>query len=355
MVAVCTEATIGPGYLADVVGCNDSQVVEVEVKISRSDFRNDFINKAAKFWMYQECGTKTHRIPNYMFYLVPENLREYGLQVLKEQFPAAGLLVYRPDLNIGPGNNIEIARGSTKLHTNRPTPQFIHEVFMRTSSELAGSKLALAKLNREVEQMLERVEAGVVDAALRATGALDFENTEKDLEGRAAELANCCDDVLWSDLDWDDKQYWLKAARKLLGSWRYVQEEWHEASSKGTANRGRRIPLQSKARGQRPNGTTSGSGDSKAQLPKAVSGPSPASGLRAVTVSENDDKAGQRGLDCGVRSNGSLGGQSVASSAAAQRDEGSKGPEQVVVGPQEGKPAAQTKGIKTAETDTEAT
>lgn len=290
--AVCTEATVGPGCLADIIGCSESQVIEVETKISRNDFRNDFINKSAKFWLYQQCGNRTNRIPNYMFYLVPENLREYGLEVLKEQFASAGLLVYRPDLDLAPGRNLEIARGATRLHGNRPTPQFIHEVFLRTSSELAGSKLALAKLNREIEQMLDRVEAGVVDAAVRAAGALDVENPDKDLESRAAELANCCDDVLWSELDWDRKQYWLKSARKLLDSWRYIQEEWHEANSKGATNRGRRVPLQGEAGGRRPNVPASAAGDSKTQLSPAASGPSSTPGLRAATVSEDDDKAG---------------------------------------------------------------
>jgi hypothetical protein len=245
MTAICTELQL-PGWSPDVIGCSPTSVVEVEIKVSKQDFKADFLNKTAKFWRYKDPQGLSNRIPNYFFYLVPETLAATGLNIVKEGFPKAGLLAYKPDMNVIPGRNIDIIKGAERLHDESPSPQFIHEVLLRATSELCGKSWALVKLQKEVDRMFERIDNEIVENVHKNCGALDVENPEADLETRAAELAVCVGGEQWPGLGTERREYWRQASKRLLEAWRHVPEEWHEAvTEKRSRNRSRKPLLRS--------------------------------------------------------------------------------------------------------------
>ena len=233
MQAVCTELKVyGGSWIPDVIGASPTAVVEVEVKISINDLRRDF-GKAAKLFRYQKAEETqaTSRVPNYFYYMVPLELRDAAHDVIKENLPQAGLIVWRPDFHVLPGKNLEIVKAAARLHTQPPSQTFLHEVFLRTSSELASARVAMVSLQNEVEQMLQRVDDAVVAQAARHTGVLDVEEPKLDLEGRAAQLAAAVypGASFWPDVSDLEKQKWRDAAQRLLESQRQAPETWHQA------------------------------------------------------------------------------------------------------------------------------
>lgn len=232
MSAVCTELKVyGGSWIPDVIGASPTSVVEIEVKLSRADLRTDFVSKSSKLFRYQKAEETqaSNRVPNYFHYMVPAELRDYAVEVVKERLPQAGVLVYRPDFEVLPGRNVEVARAAQRLHPAAPSPTFLHEVFLRTTSELVGARVALVQLRRELDAMLERVENAVVDQARRHAGALDIEDPGADLEARAAELASAVASQDWQKLEAGEKETWRTAAQRLLESRRWAPEEWHQA------------------------------------------------------------------------------------------------------------------------------
>jgi len=66
---IATEASLlGGTFRADIIGCNfnGGYTWEIEVKRSRNDFLQDFVNKAKKHQMYLEGRNGT---PNYFYFL----------------------------------------------------------------------------------------------------------------------------------------------------------------------------------------------------------------------------------------------------------------------------------------------
>jgi hypothetical protein len=229
---VCTEVGIANGnYLADVVGASTTAVYEVEVKISRSDFKNDKLSKSEKFHRYAHAKPGfTHRVPNYFYYFIPEGIKEYVTNLMAEEdatFEEAGLIVYRPDYNYRPGANLESIKPARKLHSEKPSRRYLYEILMRTSSELCGTKVALARLQNELSTMVARVDAQVIQSARRVGGTLDIEDPTADIDYRARQLAEAVDSIPWAVADEATKQKWISAARRLMAS--EESEYWQEA------------------------------------------------------------------------------------------------------------------------------
>lgn len=233
MTAVCTEVRHGY-YVMDVLGCNAQASIEVEVKTSKADFKKDFDNKAPKFFMYESADSTQHtaKVPNQIYYAVPENLKEYGLALLEERFPKAGLVVYRPELELLAGKNLELVRSARKLHGKAPARVFLHDVFLRTSSELCGARLALVDLRKKLDKTLNGYNDLVVNVAAAHAGVLDMENPEQDLEQRASEYHHAMEpNVQWHELSVERQEYWRAGTRRLLDSRNDVPEHWHKALS----------------------------------------------------------------------------------------------------------------------------
>lgn len=103
----CTE--FGDRWLADVVGFDGKDLIEIEVKVDYNDFLNEFVNKRRKHDRYISasktgdvniCGCDTY-IPNYLYYLVgsePLAKRVKGI-IEKEQYPYGVLLVQNDEIS----------------------------------------------------------------------------------------------------------------------------------------------------------------------------------------------------------------------------------------------------------------
>lgn len=177
MPLVCTE--VG-AWNADVLGIDQHRSIEVEVKKSLSDLRADFKNKRNKHYVYErgDGGSAWSRaqVPNFMYFIVDEVLRDRALQVL-EDHPKYGLLSVptftydRETASTGysAGKNVVNVRKAQRLHTGTPGNDFVWRVIKRLSSELVGAYQSHEELERRLLADLEGIRANVrASAAIMA-------------------------------------------------------------------------------------------------------------------------------------------------------------------------------------------
>ena len=105
--SIATE--IGP-YSADILGVNSSYSIEVEVKCTLADLKNDF--KKTKHILYQGNAPGTF-VPNFFYVMVPVDLEEKALVVLDEKGPKYGLLVFEENKQVLAGRQCRVAREAT--------------------------------------------------------------------------------------------------------------------------------------------------------------------------------------------------------------------------------------------------
>jgi hypothetical protein len=215
MPIVCTEA----GYQADVLGISATTVIEVEVKCSASDMRAEFAKKTLKHEKYLDSmAQKEPRgsyVPNYWYLFVDVGLRERALELLEEKAPYAGLLVrHHPAYQkYGAGGyNVLCDRKAKRIHNKPPRPLFVRGAIMRMSSALVGWHLmAGAKFGDE------QTMSSVITERLHAVeGVLDFEDTDRDLERRGAELAWVVTQTPWEKIKTPERLIWCMKAQQIL-------------------------------------------------------------------------------------------------------------------------------------------
>lgn len=85
----CTELSY-PCGIADVfcVDKHNKEAIDIEVKISKADFLNDFKHKEFKHQMFKIITEKKQcleRYPNKFYFCVPSHLTEFVIQTLKEK------------------------------------------------------------------------------------------------------------------------------------------------------------------------------------------------------------------------------------------------------------------------------
>jgi hypothetical protein len=176
MPLVCTE--VGR-WNADVLGIGPKYSIELEVKKSISDLRADFKNKRSKHWHYAQPHASGSYIepPNYLYYLVPEVLRDKALVVLESQnpkygllwVPALGLSEETNSLGYGVGKNVQVGKKAQRLHSNPPSDVIVRGAMKRLSSELVGLYQAYEHLETTMKHSLEEIRANVrATAAIRA-------------------------------------------------------------------------------------------------------------------------------------------------------------------------------------------
>lgn len=86
---VATEVNYGYG-IADImfIPKKDNKVYEVECKISKSDFLNEWKKKEQKHWILEKCSTYI----NYYYFCVPKEMEAFALDQIKNK--PYGLMVY---------------------------------------------------------------------------------------------------------------------------------------------------------------------------------------------------------------------------------------------------------------------
>lgn len=86
-----TEFKLG-GNIADVLAINDNEIVEIEVKISKQDFLNDF---------KKEKHNLSLKAANRFYYAIPEHLYNFVCSYLeKHNYNDIGIIIINKNLNV---------------------------------------------------------------------------------------------------------------------------------------------------------------------------------------------------------------------------------------------------------------
>lgn len=133
---------------ADIYGLMKTQSLEIEVKVSKSDFRSDF--SKAKHLNIKFGHTWA---PNYFYFLVPLGMVEYCLDFLNKKEGASvrtwpikiksqelslekyGLMTVDPK-EWSTDTPVKIVRRAKKIHDNPPPENHFRSILLRMGSEL---------------------------------------------------------------------------------------------------------------------------------------------------------------------------------------------------------------------------
>lgn len=154
---VCSECV----HNADVNAYNEKSLVEVEIKISKSDFKHEFDGKARwktyKHKKYNESKkSNSYIVPNQFYFCVPIEMKEWALNYLDKNYDKYGLMVYNPDVLNG-RYHIHVIKTAKKLHTNKQGIRVLRQLVSRMSSELITAKQKLKEVTRELECIKEGI------------------------------------------------------------------------------------------------------------------------------------------------------------------------------------------------------
>lgn len=151
-----TEVEIGM-YRADVFGATENESIEIEVKISISDFKNDFKNKQSKHLKYQAGQDQWGTVPNRVYFAVPEKLQVQALEILINQGPHYGLIVLTEDEYWAavPWKRLKVVRRAKRLNKNKPTASFLKSVIARMSSEIAHFHMGQTMYSETMQRFKE--------------------------------------------------------------------------------------------------------------------------------------------------------------------------------------------------------
>ena len=120
----------------DVISVSKSDYIyEYEIKISRSDFKKDFIKEKHNHilnekFTYARKGEQLFRVCNYFNYVVPRDLIS-----LDEVPEYAGLIYINEDFTF------EIVKKPKLLHKTKATPEFIRQLAHNLSCKLVFKKV----------------------------------------------------------------------------------------------------------------------------------------------------------------------------------------------------------------------
>ena len=119
-------------YVADVLLCNDKEIIEIEIKISYFDFLKDF--KKRKHIKSVIPGEHNYEFPylnaNKLYFCVPADLKEKCFNYLKENKLPYGLIVYNGDITI-----LKTCKNINNLSTQLFN-QIKRKIILRLSSEM---------------------------------------------------------------------------------------------------------------------------------------------------------------------------------------------------------------------------
>jgi len=216
MPLVCSE--VGR-WNADVLGLDQAQSIEIEVKTSRSDIKADFKNKIAKHWTYGHTSGAGF-VPNRFYFLVPERLVGDATEIIEGHNPKIGVLSFSGDMDFPVAwsrDIIAVRKKGLALHSAPPSKQLMAAALYRMGSELCGLRLKEAIHNKRLIDHLEKSQAEFSALLARSAGTLDAEQPIEDLDIRAKELADAVHHPgHFASLDLNGKKAWLEAAVRVM-------------------------------------------------------------------------------------------------------------------------------------------
>ena len=163
----CTE--FGDRWRADAIGYNGKDLIEIEVKTSWADFKNDFKNKKTKHQILLDSFSaqekqKSHEyIPNYMYYLVTEDVKDNALKYLRDNNLPYGLKVYKKRIR---GSIVDFTslKRVERIHSDKVDERHIRAMMARMSNEYVYGFLDLKnRMKNEIELAIEKTFSGIVE------------------------------------------------------------------------------------------------------------------------------------------------------------------------------------------------
>lgn len=129
-------ATEAGRWSADVLGSNESDLVEIEVKISKSDLKND-LNKR-KHDVY--ASRPSNQTPTNFYFLIPIALQEFALNFLAEHKLPYGLITVDPKYrssgyDIYMLDDMRVVKKAKRLHKHSTHPHVLREIQSRQLNE----------------------------------------------------------------------------------------------------------------------------------------------------------------------------------------------------------------------------
>lgn len=221
--------TEGGSWNSDVLGLSDQIMVEVEVKKTVSDLRNDFKHKQVKHHKYANALDIDESIPNYFYFFVPDKLCEEAVRQAEKNNPKIGVAVHT-DTRLMLGRNVRIEKKAQRLRNGAPSPRQLQIALARMSSELCGTKYSLDVLHQQFGKFIESVTDNAAAVAAVAFGTLDVEQTQVSHELWAAALGRTMDGKQWGERSEDDQKFWLRIFWALQELNMATNRSWrHEA------------------------------------------------------------------------------------------------------------------------------
>lgn len=166
---VCSECS---PWNADVIGASKDSIIEVEVKISTKDLKQEFENKLTKH-AYYNSGMSVWS-PNYFYFLVPPEIKDKTVEIVNDKASKAGVLVYS-NPSYRPGERLTCAKKPSALHTYKPTEKFLRTIWKRMGSELCGLYIANNKIKANPDK-LEELRFEILEEIKKSHGAEDWES-----------------------------------------------------------------------------------------------------------------------------------------------------------------------------------
>ncbi len=128
----CTE--FGYYWRADAIGTNGTDLYEIEIKTSWTDFKADFRNKVAKHESFadpeKKIGGYHNYKPNYLWFLVTEDLKEKAVEYIKKEAnPNYGVLYMDKNGEIWSAKNVK------RLHSEPLKERVKNQMIGRMSNE----------------------------------------------------------------------------------------------------------------------------------------------------------------------------------------------------------------------------
>ena len=137
------------GNIEDFIAFKRNEVIAVEIKISKSDFKHDFIKRK-----YKQKSSPYHKF----YFCVPSHLKDFGLEILKQRDGSfldrakIGLLVIDSDLNVNVAKKAQFLRPKSdifQIETNKNSwnrggfvnENLIYYLIQQMSGELAKCKI----------------------------------------------------------------------------------------------------------------------------------------------------------------------------------------------------------------------
>lgn len=176
---------------------------EVEIKISREDFKNDFKNKKEKHLLLEKLDTQENK-PNFFYYCVPENL------ISVEEIPEYAGLIY-----VINEYRIDVIKPAPKINKNKVNFNSLNLTDKFYYNMVKWRKTALKTWKNDVDLLKEELKLSKVDENGKKYKYTLFEaHTQIDILEK--EIERLTEEKKWLFDEYHYLNYNLRNAKKVL-------------------------------------------------------------------------------------------------------------------------------------------